>query len=94
MYRFLALAAAAVVTMALAVYAQSTRPANPAGHAFYSAEQAERGKTLYGQNCSTCHLPTLKGNCSSSDRSYASPLNMSLIDSIAAQQDRVSQLLF
>jgi mono/diheme cytochrome c family protein len=64
MYRFLALAAAAVLTMALAVYAQSTRPANPAGHAFYSAEQAERGKTLYGQNCSTCHLPTLKGNCS------------------------------
>ena len=63
MYRFLAVVAAAVLMMALAVYAQSNRTASPTGHAFYSAEQAQRGKVLYGQNCSTCHLETLKGNC-------------------------------
>jgi cytochrome c5 len=62
MYRFVAVAAV-VLTMALGVYAQSTRTGNQARHAFYSAEQARRGKALYTQHCSTCHLPTLKGNC-------------------------------
>jgi mono/diheme cytochrome c family protein len=62
MYRFVAVAAV-VLTMALGVYAQSTRTGTPARHAFYSAEQAQRGKGLYTQYCSTCHLPTLKGNC-------------------------------
>jgi mono/diheme cytochrome c family protein len=62
MYRFVAVAAV-VLTMALGVYAQSTRTGNQARRAFYSAEQAQRGKALYTQNCSTCHLPNLKGNC-------------------------------
>jgi mono/diheme cytochrome c family protein len=63
MYRFVVVAAVVLTVMALGVYAQSTRTANPAGRASYSAEQAQRGKALYSTNCSTCHLENLKGNC-------------------------------
>src|SRR5678809_1630566 len=47
MYRFVVVAAVVLTVMALGVYAQSTRTANPAGRASYSAEQAQRGKALY-----------------------------------------------
>ena len=63
MYRFVVVAAVVLTVMALGVYAQSTRTANPAGRASYSAEQVQRGKALYSTNCSTCHLENLKGNC-------------------------------
>ena len=66
MYRFVAVAAVMLI-MALGVYAQSTRTGSQARHAFYSAQQAQRGKALYAQHCSTCHLPTLKGNCPGED---------------------------
>ena len=31
--------------------------------AVYGAEQARRGKALYSQNCSNCHMDNLQGNC-------------------------------
>ena len=61
------LVAAALITCAAAIsltaYTQSTRIANTTGRAVYGPEQARRGKTLYTQNCSKCHMETLQGNC-------------------------------
>jgi len=42
---------------------QSSRTAGNGPRAFYSKDQAEHGKVLYGLNCSKCHLDNLKGNC-------------------------------
>src|SRR6266436_3961178 len=60
-------AAVVLATGALAIsitaYTQSPRTANPANRAVYGAEQATRGKTLYTQNCSKCHMENLQGNC-------------------------------
>jgi mono/diheme cytochrome c family protein len=66
MYRFIAVAAG-VLTIGVGAYAQSTRSAQPASHASYSAEQAQRGKAGYTQNCSKCHLDNLKGICPGED---------------------------
>src|SRR5438552_16937844 len=61
------LVAAALITCAAAIsltaYTQSTRIANTTGRAVYGPEQATRGKTLYTQNCSKCHMENLQGNC-------------------------------
>jgi mono/diheme cytochrome c family protein len=68
MYRF-----AAAILLALGIafvaYTQSSRPAASSSHAYYSKEQAARGKTAYAQNCSKCHLENLKGNCPGEDLS-------------------------
>lgn len=72
MYRIIA-AAAVVLTITFTVYAQSSRTANTASRASYSAEQARRGKVLYGQHCSKCHLDTLQGKCSGENVSVGSP---------------------
>src|SRR6266481_1431999 len=66
MRRFL-VAAVILIAGALAIsftaYTQSSRTANATSRAVYGAEQARRGKTLYTQNCSKCHLEALQGNC-------------------------------
>src|SRR5438034_4048886 len=66
MRRFLA-AAVILIAGALAIsftaYTQSSRTANATSRAVYGAEQARRGKTLYTQYCSKCHLENLQGNC-------------------------------
>jgi len=60
MYRFFAVVGF-ILTIALGGYAQTPRGTTGGGHAFYSKDQASRGKALYKQNCSNCHSETLKG---------------------------------
>src|SRR6266851_3703868 len=62
MHRYFAIAVLALA-VAFAGYAQSNRKVDSGPHTFYSKDQAEHGKTLYGENCSKCHLENLKGNC-------------------------------
>ena len=44
-------------------YTQSPARATSESPASYGKAQADRGKVVYGQYCSTCHLETLKGKC-------------------------------
>ena len=57
-------AAVLVFTAGLAGYTQLTRSTSSSSGGYYSLNQAKRGKDLYGKNCSSCHLDTLKANCS------------------------------
>jgi mono/diheme cytochrome c family protein len=52
-----------VLAFSGAAHSQSSRSASGAARAYYTTNQAERGRALYLQNCSKCHLETLKGNC-------------------------------
>jgi mono/diheme cytochrome c family protein len=62
------IAAAVIVFIAgLAGATQLTRSTSSTTDGYYSLNQAKRGKELYGQNCSSCHLETLKGNCPGED---------------------------
>jgi mono/diheme cytochrome c family protein len=65
------LIAAAAIVFAIGVggYAQSTGQGSSGSQAVYSKSQADRGKALYGQYCSSCHLENLKGNCAAEDLS-------------------------
>jgi cytochrome c5 len=66
MYRLIA---AAVVVLAIAVggytrsYSQSPRGASAGSQASYSKAQLERGRVVYSQYCSRCHLENLQGKC-------------------------------
>ena len=44
-------------------YSQAPARTSNESPASYSKAQADRGKVVYGQYCSTCHLESLKGNC-------------------------------
>ncbi len=57
-------AAVLVFTVGLAGYTQLTRSPSSTSGGYYGLNQAKRGKDLYGKNCSSCHLDTLKANCS------------------------------
>lgn len=62
MQRFLAttvLILAAVFT----AHAQAASAPKGESHVTYSADQATRGKALYAQYCSKCHMENLKGSC-------------------------------
>src|SRR6266516_697330 len=72
MRRFVA-AVAVVLTISFGAYTQSTRTANTVSRASYSAGQANRGKVLYSQYCSKCHLDNLRGNCPAGNVSVSSP---------------------
>jgi cytochrome c len=67
---------AAVVVLVFTVvfigYTQSTRPAGKPSHASYGKSQADRGKALYAQDCSKCHMENLKGNCPAENLSSTS----------------------
>src|SRR5213594_1576398 len=67
MRRFLAAVAVVLSIGALTIsnpaYTQVPRPKNTTSRAVYGAEQARRGKALYSQNCSNCHMDNLQGNC-------------------------------
>ena len=52
-----------VLVIAVGGHTQSAAPAKSDSHAYYSKGQADAGKALYAQNCSKCHLETLKGSC-------------------------------
>src|SRR5258705_467144 len=56
-------AAVLLLIAALASATQLTRSTSSTSGGYYSPNQATRGKDLYGKNCSSCHLPTLKGDC-------------------------------
>jgi mono/diheme cytochrome c family protein len=56
-------AAVLVLAVSIGVYAQTTGRAGGETRASYSKDQADRGKVVYGQYCSTCHLENLKGKC-------------------------------
>src|SRR5437867_4061369 len=59
-----AIAAAVLMFIAgVAGYTQLPRSTRTTSGGYYSLDQARRGKDLYGKNCSSCHLDTLKGNC-------------------------------
>ena len=58
-----ALLIAGTLAVSFTTYTQSSRTANPTSRAVYGAEQARRGKNLYGQYCSKCHLDNLQGKC-------------------------------
>jgi mono/diheme cytochrome c family protein len=66
MYRLIA---AAVLLFAIVTgastrgYTQAPARAGNEAAGSYTKAQAERGKVVYGQYCSTCHLQSLKGNC-------------------------------
>ena len=62
-------AAALVFAGAVGGYAQSAGQSRSESQATYSKAQADRGKALYAQSCSTCHLESLKGNCAGEDLS-------------------------
>jgi mono/diheme cytochrome c family protein len=62
-------AAALVFAIGVGAYAQSTGQGSNESPAAYSKSQADRGRALYGQYCSTCHLESLKGNCAAEDLS-------------------------
>ena len=64
---------AAALAISFTAYTQSRRPANSTNRATYSAEQARRGRTLYSQNCSKCHLDNLQGNCPGESVRLSSP---------------------
>src|SRR6266699_3274353 len=51
------------LTISIPAYTQAPRPKNTPSRAVYVAEQARRGKALYSQNCSNCHMDNLQGNC-------------------------------
>lgn len=61
--------AALVFAIGVGGYAQSPGQSSSESQATYSKSQADRGKALYGQYCSTCHLESLKGNCPAEDLS-------------------------
>ena len=44
------------------LYAQSAPPLRSAWSGVYSAAQADKGKTLFEDNCAKCHGGTLDGN--------------------------------
>jgi cytochrome c5 len=71
MHRIAAVAIA--LTFAVGGYVRSTPGTDSATRASYSADQAKRGKVLYSQNCSKCHLESLKGNCPGETVSTSSP---------------------
>ena len=75
MYRLIA-AALLVFVVALCSYTrgytQTTGRAGNVSQASYGKAQADRGKVVYGQYCSTCHLETLKGNCAAENLSSTS----------------------
>ena len=49
----------ALAGLSIAGYAQA--PAGSVWQGAYTAEQAERGKAAYAENCASCHSPTLAG---------------------------------
>lgn len=57
----------------LFIYPRYGQTANMGKGAYYSASQAKRGKALYGQYCSKCHLETLKGNCPAENAAVNQP---------------------
>ena len=71
MRRFLAAVAVVLsigaLTISIPAYTQAPRPKNTTSRAVYGAEQARRGKALYSQNCSNCHMDNLQGNCPGED---------------------------
>ena len=56
-------AAVLVLTAGLAGATQLPRSTSSPSGGYYSLDQARRGKDVYGKNCSSCHLDTLKGDC-------------------------------
>ena len=67
MYRLIGVAAA-VLVIAVALNTRSFTQSNggAAGNESklsYTKAQADRGKAVYGQSCSSCHLDNLKGKC-------------------------------
>lgn len=46
----------------LATSARAAGPAKTANDGVYTAEQAARGKTAYGQACANCHMDDLSGS--------------------------------
>ena len=60
-----------VLTMTTSVYTQSTARTGAGSQASYTTAQAERGKVVYGQYCSTCHLDNLRGKCPQEELSSA-----------------------
>src|ERR1700682_256289 len=72
MYRFIGVVAF-VVVVSLGMHGRSTRGATGTGRAFYSATQAKRGKLVYDQNCSKCHLENLHGTCPGENVRVSSP---------------------
>jgi cytochrome c5 len=66
MYRLIAAAAllfAVAIGASMPGYTQSPAPRGNDSPASYSKAQADRGKAVYAQYCSTCHLESLKGSC-------------------------------
>jgi mono/diheme cytochrome c family protein len=59
----LIIAFTAVLAIFGGVSARFTSAATPVNQAYYSSDQAKRGKLLYSQNCSKCHQENLQGNC-------------------------------
>jgi hypothetical protein len=72
MYRLIG-AVAFVLVISFGIYSRSARGANATGRAFYSAAQAKRGKAVYDQNCSKCHLQNLQGSCPGENVRVSSP---------------------
>jgi cytochrome c5 len=72
MYRLIG-AVAFVLVISFGIYSRSARGANGTGRAFYSAAQAKRGKAVYDQNCSKCHLQNLQGSCPGENVRVSSP---------------------
>ena len=64
MYRLIGIAAA-VLVIAIALTTRSFTQSNGGGgnesKLSYTKAQADRGKAVYGQSCSSCHLDNLKG---------------------------------
>ncbi|EQB33324.1 c-type cytochrome [Sphingobium ummariense] len=56
-----ALVGAAVLALGGGVVASAQAPERNVWSGVYTAEQAERGKTAYAENCAACHGDTLAG---------------------------------
>jgi mono/diheme cytochrome c family protein len=54
---------ALILASSLAAHSQNSYQTGSAARTYYSKKQADLGKVLYTQNCSKCHLETLKGTC-------------------------------
>jgi cytochrome c len=72
MHRLPAIVALALITASVG-YTQTTHRTDNGTRAFYSKAQAERGKVLYIQYCSKCHLETLKGGRACGSEIASSP---------------------
>ena len=71
MYRLITAAALLALTIGLAGYTQTSPPTSSSSPS-YGKDQADRGKAIYSQYCSKCHLDNLKGNCPAEDLSTTS----------------------